>query len=346
MQTRHLSTLSRHFIAERSVGSDRWGIVALLVPGFLLGACSDDSVAPPGMGGAGATPGAGGMVSPGNGGSNMSGSGGTSGNNTSGRGGTSGAGGGGIMDNPQFGFKVPCPPPAQALVLDFAPAGGSSSADAGGADAGGADAAAPAPVRDATFGTFGVTLAGGTYSYPGDGTWPIGSDVAQGNWHMTGNVGTYSGFGIYIGGCNALDASAYDGISITISGSVAMGNALTMNVAISANEVSHLWLNTVAMPPPATSAGINSGRCIPVGNQYDGSCASPAFSVPVTAEPATVTVLWSALTGGSPTASVDPSEITGISWSFPAPPGAGDPVNAMPYPIDIAIDDISFVDNP
>jgi hypothetical protein len=202
-------------------------------------------------------------------------------------------------------------------------------------------------VRDVTFGTFGITLAGGTYSYPGDGTWPIGSDVTQGNWHMTGNVGTYSGFGIYFGGCNVLDASAYDGISFTISGSVAMGNALTMNVATSANDQSHVWLNTVAMPPPPTPAGINSGRCIPAStNQYDGSCASPVFPVPVTAEPETVTVLWSQLTGGRPAASVDPREITSISWTFPPPAGAGDPVTAMPYPIDVVIDDISFVDNP
>lgn len=341
MQTRRLSTLP--FVAERSIGSDRWRIIALLVPGFLLGACSDDSASPAGMGGTGGS-GAGGTVSTGTGGTSMSGTGGTGmsgtgGTGTSSTGGTGGAMGG-IMDNPEFGFKVPCPPPAQALILDFPPAGGSP-------DAGGADAAAPPPVRDATFGTFGVTLAGGTYSYPADGTWPIGSDVTQGNWHMTGNVGTYSGFGIYIGGCNVLDASAYDGISFTISGSVPMGDALVMNVGTSANEVSHVWLNTVAMPAPATPAGINSGRCIPASNnQYDGSCAAPAAVVPVTAQPATVTVLWSQLTGGLPAASVDPTEITGISWTFPAPPGAGDPVNAMPYPIDIVIDDISFVDNP
>jgi len=148
------------------------------------------------------------------------------------------------------------------------------------------------------------------------------------------------------GGCNVLDVSAYDGISFIISGNVAMGNALTMNVGVSADQVSHVWLNRVSLPPPATPAGINAGRCIPANNQYDGTCSSPAFSVPVTAQPTTVTVLWSQLTGGSPAASVDPREIVGISWSFPTPPGAGDPVNAMPYPMDIVIDNISFVDNP
>jgi hypothetical protein len=295
-----------------------------------------------GSGGAGATPGAGGTISPGNGGTggaSTSGSGGTSG--TSGSGGAGGAMGGGITDNPEFGLKIPCPPPTQALILDFAPAGGSPSADAGGADA-----AAPAPVRDASFGMYGVTFAGGTYYYPADGPWPIGSDVAQGNWHMTGDVGTYSGFGIYIVACNVLDASAYDGISFTISGSVAMGNALSMNVATSGNEVSHVWINTLAVPPPATPAAINSGRCIPAStNQFDGSCASPSVSVPVTAAPTTVTVLWSQLTGGQPAASVDPTEILGISWAFPVPPGAGT-ATPMPYPIDIVIDDIGFVDNP
>lgn len=347
MHTRHLRTLS--FIPRRSIGSDRWRLLALLVPGLLLAACSDDGAAPDATGATGgAAPGGVSGGSGGTSGSEASASGGASGSASLGSGGSSGAMSGGIMDNPEFGFKVPCPPPAQALILDFSSTTGGDgpSADAGSADAGSADAAAE-PVRDATFGAFGISLAGGTYSYPGDGTWPIGSDVAQGNWHLTGDVGTYSGFGIYIAGCNVLDASAFDGISFTVSGSVAMGGALSMNVGTSANDVSHVWLNTVAVPPPATPAGVNSGRCIPAStNQYDGSCASATFPVPVTAEPTTVTVLWSQLTGGLPSAGVDPTEITGISWTLPAPPGAGDPVNAMPYAIDIVIDDIGFVDNP
>jgi hypothetical protein len=68
--------------------------------------------------------------------------------------------------------------------------------------------------------------------------------------------------------------------------------------------------------------------------------------VPVTAAPATVTVLWSQLTGGRPAANVDPTEIISISWTFPAPPGAGDPAAAVPYPVDIVVDDIGLVDNP
>jgi len=342
MQTRHLST--RSFSSARTIGSDRRWIMTLLLPAFLLGACSDDTASPAGIGGAGA----GGMASAGTGGSGAAGTGGsgTAGTGGSGTGGsgTAGTGGmGGITDNPEFGFKVLCPAPAQALILDFTPAGGSPGVDAGAADAG-ADAGAP-PVRDTTFGNFGTTFAGGTYSYPADGTWPIASDVAQGNWHLSGNVGTFSGFGLYIGGCNVLDASTYDGISFTISGSVAMGNAITLNVNTSANEVSHVWLNT-RQPPPPTTAAVNSGRCIPSGNQFDGSCAPPTFSVPVTAQPTTVTVLWAQLTSGYPSLTVNPSEITGISWSFPVPPGAGDPVNAMPYPMDIVIDNIRFVDNP
>ncbi len=334
MQTRRLFTLARHFIAETSAGSDRRIVALLLVSGSLLGACGGDSAASPGVGGSGgAMSGAGGSP----------GTGGTGGASTSGSGGRSGSGGasGAITDNPEFGLKIPCPPPTQALILSFAPAGGGPSADAGGADA-----AAPAPVRDASFGTYGVTFAGGTFYYPADGAWPIESNVAQGNWHMTGDVGTYSGFGIYIVACNVLDASAFDGISFTISGSVAMGNAIDMFVATSANEVSHVWINTVSMPTPATPAAVNSGRCIPAStNQFDGSCAAASVSVPVTAEPVDVTVLWSQLTGGRPTASVDPTEILGIFWAFPAPPGAGT-ATPFPYPIDIVIDDIGFVDNP
>jgi hypothetical protein len=337
MQTRF--TPSSPFTAERSICT-----VMLCAQGLLLGGCVADDVDPVAMGGTGG-------ATTGNGGGGQTGSNGGSSGNMPGNGGSGGATGS-IMDDPDFGRKIPCVSPTQALILDFtAPAAPAGDA---GADAG--DAAAPTLVGDAaingSFGDFTTQFSGGTYRYPDTGAWPITSDVTQGDWRMSGDVGTYSGFGLYFGGtvggegCNIVDLTAYDGISFTISGNVAMNDTLTMTVAIAANNASHIYLNTVAMPPPPMPAPVNSGRCIPPGaNQFDGSCAAPSATIQVTAAPTTVTMLWTDFGMGRPSAAVDPAEITGIAWAFPAPPGAGS-ATPTPYAINLVIDDIQFVNNP
>lgn len=340
MQTRRLFTPSSLFTAQRSFCS-----AVLVASGSLLSGCVAEDVDPEGIGGSGG-------ATTGGGGSNTAGGGGSSGS-TAGGGGSSGATGG-ITADPDFGRKIPCATPTGALILDFASA--VAAAGDAGADAG--DASAPVPTGDAainaSFGDFTTSFSGGTYRYPADGAWPVNSDVTQGNWRMTGDIGTYSGFGLYFGGmvspsteaCNIVDLSMYDGISFTISGSVAMGNTLTMSVAIAANNASHIYLNTVAMPAPAMPVAVNSGRCIPPGaNQFDGSCAAPSAAVAVTAQPTTVTMLWSDFAMGRPDATVNPAEITGIAWAFPPPAGVGGDM-VMPYAIDLTIDDITFVNTP
>lgn len=311
---------------------------SLLVGVCALGACSSDD---PSSGG----PGAGGGGSGGSGGSNAGGSpagaggspvsAGGSSAGTAGTAGTSGAGGavGDVRNDPAFGFAVQCPPPEPALITDFTPPGGERDA---GADAG-------VVVPGASFGNFPVTLTGGTYVYPsaaGD-PYSVSSDISTGEWHLSGNIGTYSGFGLYFQGCNRIDASAYLGLSFSIRGAVAMGDAITFSVGTSSNDVSFLWLNSLPTPPTPLAAP-NSGRCLPATNQYDGSCASPSFSVPVTATETTIEVRWADLAGGMPSASVNPAEITAISWSFPTPSGAGTPTPS-PYPADLYIDDLTFI---
>jgi hypothetical protein len=310
---------------------------------LLFGACVAEDVDPTAMGGSGGS-------GTSNGGSAGQ-TGNTGGGGGSGMGGGGAGGGGGVTGDPEFGIQIECVPPTQTLIADFSPVA-APVADAG-AD-GGADAAAPAPGPNYSFGDFYLTFSGGTYVYPTGGAYPVTSDISGNNWHISGEIGDYSGFGLYFGGtfapetraCTVVDMSAYDGIQFTVSGSVAMGNMLTMSVAIARNNVSHVWLNTVAMPPPNPPAERNAGRCIPAStNQFDGSCASPSTTVAVTADPTTITLLWSDFTNGLPDAAINPEEITGIAWAFPAPPGAGTTTPA-PYAADIVIDDIRLVDNP
>jgi len=259
---------------------------------------------------------------------------------------TAGSGGGGAgatvdTSDPAFGSGARCPAITQALLTDFTYAGG-AVADAGavgGTDAGAAAAPNPTGV---SFGDFTNTLSGSSYVYPNEGAYLVSSDVTGNNWHMTGSIGTYSGFGIVFVGCSVVDASAYRGISFTVQGSVPMG-PLTFSVGTAANDVTHLWLNTVAMPPPMPfPAPVNAGRCIPAASQYDGSCAAPSRSVPVSAERTTVNVLWADLIAGRPAATVDPKEITNMAWAFPPPPGAGT-TTPTTYPVDLTIDDLQFI---
>ena len=319
---------------------------SFLVCGALVGllplACVTEDVDPP----AGAGAGTGGAT--GNAGGSSGSTGGPGGANS---GGTSSGGATGIMADPTFGVATLCPAIQQPLITDFTYAAPAVAApDAGATDGGAADAApTPAPVApdpaNETFGDFFSTLSGGTFRYPDMGAYPVASDVTMDNWHLSGSIGDYSGFGLYITGCNVIDATAYDGISFTVRGSVAMGNTLTFSVSTSANDITHLWLNANVPANATMPVAANSGRCIPTMGQYDGSCAAPTYTVTVTATEQTVTVLWADLTGGRPQASVNPAEITSINWIFPNPPGAGT-ATPTPYEADIVIDNLTFVGGP
>jgi hypothetical protein len=295
-------------------------------------ACVTEDVDPAAVGAGGTS---GGELSAGS--SGAAGMGGTGSAGTAAGGSAGATGAGGLSSDPAFGVATACPAPTQASITDFSPL--ALGVDAGAADAG-------AAIADITFGDFTSTFSGGTFVYPNAAGDPyvVTSDMSSGEWHMSGNIGNYSGFGLYFSGCNRIDASAYAGISFTVRGNVAMGNSISFQVSTSADEISHLYLNSQAMPPNPPSAA-NSGRCLPVMNQYDGTCATPSFSVQVSTSEATIEVRWSDFSGGAPEAAVDPTEITGIRWILPNPVGAGT-ATPTPYAADFYIDDLSFIESP
>ena len=194
----------------------------------------------------------------------------------------------------------------------------------------------------ATFGDFTQTFSGGTFVYPNEETmplYPLTSDVTEDHWHITGEVGDYSGFGLFFQDCAKFDASAFDGIQFTISGDVGMGTTLEFRVGTAADAVSHEWLHENGQ----TAEPANFGRCLPPGdNQYDGNCSEPKVTVTVTESPEVVTVFWDDLTGGSPESSVAPSELTSVAWALPAPAGVGTE-GVTTYSVDLVVDDLKFV---
>jgi hypothetical protein len=203
-----------------------------------------------------------------------------------------------------------CPPPAGALITDFTPGSGETT--------------------QVHFGN-STTFAGGEYTYPA----ALTSDVTGGDWHISGTVGDYSGFGLYFDNCTTVDASAYKGISFKVSGDAGAFGGITFGVDTLNDSVSAAWLNS-----HGSTDATNPGRCTPPAdptlNQYTQQvCANSTASIPVTAAPVTQTILWADFTGGKPK-TVEPAEITGIHWNFTWTDGGA-------YDVNIHIDDLSFV---
>jgi len=164
--------------------------------------------------------------------------------------------------------------------------------------------------------------------------------VTGNNWHISGTLGDYSGFGLSFDGCSRVDASAYRGISFTISGSVPQGSVVTMGVVTLNNTIASSWLNA-----HGGDGSVKPGRCIPTAgtNQYaQSSCADATTALPIRAIPTVQTILWSDFTGGKPEPGVTPSDILTVYWFFPPPAGVGT-ATPSPYPVDIVIDNLAFV---
>lgn len=289
---------------------------------------SDEDPATNGTGGAGG--GAAGSAQSGNAGS---------GGSSSGSGGSSMTGQGGAT-GPDTSAAVACPSPTLALMTDFSPPA-ATGADAG-ADAG---AGAGTPPVSVSWGDYTTQFSGSTYQYPnGTQMYALPADFSGGSWHVTGTVGNYSGLGVAFGpnGCSKVDASAYSGIAFDISGSIgAATSAVQFTVGTAGNDIGYAWLN--ANTQPATPVAPNFGRCTPAATQYDGTCSSPSLTVPVGATVSNVQVQWAQLIGGQPNATVNPAEITFMSWVLPAPMGAGTP-GVTTYDIDITIDNLRFIE--
>jgi hypothetical protein len=205
-----------------------------------------------------------------------------------------------------------CPPPAR-LITDFTyvPGGATTAVH---------------------FGN-GTSLSGTEYVYPTSGTYPLTSDVTGNDWHISGTVGDYSGFGLTFDGCSRIDASAFHGISFTISGSVPQGSAITMGIGTLNDTLASSWLNS-----HGGDGSSNPGRCIPtVGtNRFtQTSCVDAVVVIPIQATPTVQTIRWTDFNGGRPEANVTASDILSFYWSLPSP--------TLTYPVDIVIDDLAFV---
>src|SRR4029079_298382 len=166
------------------------------------------------------------------------------------------------------------------------------------------------------------------------------SDVSAGNWHITGLVKKYAGFGLYLS-CKT-DMSNYAGLSFNVQGTftgngMGDGGVPTASVTMTVGDAQTDVDSAHNASPPSW------GTCVPAtGNQYDGTCASASKAIPLTGAPVTQTVRWTDLTGGKKVGasnlSPDPTQITSIAWALP---WSGD--GSAQYTVDITIDNIKFI---
>lgn len=174
------------------------------------------------------------------------------------------------------------------------------------------------------------TFFGGPYVYPGvdpcTNTTPPSplTQSTHGVLNVQGIVGTWSGFGIWLAPC-MVDLSAYQGLSFTIWGNAGPTGKLSFAV------------NTSGDSPP-DKCNTNVGTC----DATLGNCRGPSKEIAVPAAPgAPIVISWADLTGGSPVANIDPTQITGLNWSFDRVEW-GTTVTP-PYPINVSVGEIRLL---
>jgi hypothetical protein len=250
---------------------------------------------------------------------------------TTGGGGTSAGTGGGTGGVAQKDCTVAVAAATDVNILDWTGASGTTAPTFGGYMPG--------------------TYGGGTYEYPGpaagspcDPTMHLCPNFDGQNWHITGRVRNYSGFGIYL--TSKTDASMFTGLQFDIQGTFTATGAGDGGVAAAS-----VTMSVTDSPHEVDSAHTADGRmtcgtCAPAnGNEYDGTCATPSKVITLAATATPTTVKWIDLTGGRRPPSFtgespNPAQLTAIAFSLPWT-GTG----AAEYNVDITIDNLKYTTN-
>jgi len=167
----------------------------------------------------------------------------------------------------------------------------------------------------------GMSGTAGTSGGTGGATAPVvlglHEDLTASNWHITGEVGQSATAFVLQFVC-LINAAAYDGIEFTIKGSAGTPSAVTLQLAFAGDEAGSY-----------TTPGL--GLC-------SGVCQAPSTSIPVTSTVTKLQLPWSRFTGGRPMANLDPSQLARLLFAFTS--------KAIPYPVDVTIDDLHFFNAP
>ena len=206
--------------------------------------------------------------------------------------------------------------------------GGSGGMSTGGMGAAGAATGfgCPSPtVASCNYFTNWGTFANGTF---GGGLYVYG-DLKQdttdtGEFHVTGTVTTYSGFGIYFNACT--DVSAYSNVTFTVAGTSGNMTAASLWYIIQQNSTE-----------PADATGMKGDCTGKAGNP----CQSPYTQFAVSDSPQTIP--FAMLAGGATMAPAttdgkfDPKQAIGMQWQF-----RPETAQAAGYAVDVKLDNLMF----
>jgi hypothetical protein len=188
------------------------------------------------------------------------------------------------------------------------------------------------------------TYGGGTFIYPDKGLeadlMGLTNTFDGMNWHITGLVKKYAGFGLYL--TSKSDVSMFGGIQFDIKGTLTPTGAGDGGAAPSSVTMTVLDARHEVDSAHTADGRMTCGTCTPV-TEYDGTCAAPSKAIPLTGTTVTQIVRWTELTGGRRPPSFsgespDPAQITAISWVLP---WNGD--GSAQYMVDITVDNLKYV---
>jgi hypothetical protein len=159
-------------------------------------------------------------------------------------------------------------------------------------------------------------LDGGVYIYPEPLTVEDGQFL-----RFSDKVTTYAGIGVWFSGC--IKASSFKGVRFTVSGSLPPGKAVRMYAISNRNR--------------DIDEDNGVGACLPADpDDIWGTCRPPGLILPVTPEPTTQAVPWTAFKDGQPSLTTDGSDMLALQWSFDWSDGID------PYDAQLTIDDLEF----
>ncbi len=159
-------------------------------------------------------------------------------------------------------------------------------------------------------------LDGGVYVYP-DTLKPTAGEFLR----FADSVKDFTGMGVWFSGC--IDGSKFKGVRFTIAGNAgATGNVQFYVISNRDKEVDETN---------------NIGACVPADpSQTWLSCRPPVVTLPVTSDPITHLIPWTAFNDGLPTLTTDGSDLIALQWSFDWQDGA------TPYAAELVVDNLEF----
>jgi hypothetical protein len=155
------------------------------------------------------------------------------------------------------------------------------------------------------------------------------------SWNLTGTIGTYSGVGIYLVPC--FDGSSFTGVRFTVQGDV--GDEQVSDAG-DGGDGGDAGTTGGLMQFIAVQASNNLIDTSGTAGTCAAGCNPAAMNFPVTSTPRTFTILWTDLTGGTPTPMLDtPTQIVRVGWQYIWPCMT----NPTPFKTNVTISNIELV---